>query len=177
MAEMSLHRTPSDQVATVFKELRKVAPTPAAIVENQGSARRAMRSFGLRLGADNIIAVARVLVKRHGGRVPQKKDELLALPGVGDYLANAVLAFGFGRRAILMNTNTTRVIRRYTGRPSGHPWQMRIDLYHMAGRTGPDADFNSALLDLGALVCRVGKPSCEACPLRNSCAHNLNGTG
>ena len=161
----------------MFKQLRRLAPTPAAMVANQVAARRTMRSLGLRWRADNIIAVARALVKGHAGRVPDKREELLALPGVGDYVANAVLAFGFHRPAILMDTNTTRIIRRYNGRPSGHLWQLRIDLYRVAGRQGPDAEFNFALLDLGALVCRATKPSCGECPLRKSCAHNLSRTG
>jgi len=132
-----------------------------------------MKATGLSHRADSIIAVARALVKRHGGRVPSKRDELLALPGVGSYLANAVLAFGFGHPATLLDARTSRVIRRYSGRPGARDWQLRIDLNRMAGKQGPNVEFNAALLDLAETVCRATKPTCDRCPLRKSCAHNL----
>jgi len=129
-----------------------------------------MASLGLRWRVDNIFAVARVLVEVHGGRVPQTRSELLTLPGVGDYVANAVLVFGYGRPAVLVDTNTHRIVQRYTGRPTARPWQLRMELSRLAGAKGPDAQFNFALLDLGALVCRAQKPECSECPLRQNCA-------
>src|ERR1700682_4878702 len=177
ISEMCLVRRQPDHAAVMFKKLRKVAPTPAGTLARLVAARREMQTLGLGSGAKNIIAVARVLVKRNRGRVPQTRGELLALPGIGEYLANAVLAFGFGKRAILMNSNITRLVRRYAGGQSGHSWQMRIDVYRMPGRAGADAEFTAALLDLGARVCRVEDPSCDACPLRKTCAHNLSGRG
>jgi A/G-specific adenine glycosylase len=52
-------------------------------------------------------------------------------------------------------------------------WQLRLDLHQLAGEAGPDAAFNFALLDLGALVCRAGTPRCGACPARRLCATGL----
>jgi DNA (cytosine-5)-methyltransferase 1 len=173
MAEMCLNRMRHDQVASVFRELKTVAPTPAVMVARQRAARRTMQAAGLGHRANSIIAVARALVRRHGGRVPDKRDELLALPGVGGYLANAVLAFGFGHVAPLLDAKTSRVISRYMGRPVARDWQLRLDLYQMAGRQGPDVGFNAALLDLGESVCHATKPMCEECPLRHSCLYNL----
>jgi A/G-specific adenine glycosylase len=92
------------------------------------------------------------------------------LPGVGDYVAQAVLCFAFGRRAVLLDTNTMRVVGRLKERESTRRWQLRLDLYRISGSTGPDAEFNYGLLDLGALVCRAGKPRCDVCPLRTGCA-------
>jgi DNA (cytosine-5)-methyltransferase 1 len=177
MAEMCLNRMRPDQVAEVFKELRKLAPTPKALTADPAASLRSMRSLGIGQVADDIRAVARVLVKSHGGRVPNKKMELLALPGVGAYVANAVLTFGFGQRTILMGTNATRIVKRYTGRQSARTWQLRVDLNRLAGPAGPDAEFNSALIDFGAMVCRVGKPACDSCPLRKTCAHALVRSG
>lgn len=173
VAEMCLNRIPADQVVSAFKDLRKVAPSPATMLASTRAARRTMKAAGLSHRANGIIAVARALVKGHGGRVPNKRDELLALPGVGNYLANAVLTFGFGHPASLLDSKTSRLIRRYAGTPLARDWQLRIDLHRMAGKQGPDVAFNAALLDLAETVCRSTKPTCDQCPLRTSCAHNL----
>ena len=171
MAEMCLHRTRADQVAPVFEALLRLAPTPRAMVRHADEALDAMRSLGLRWRAENIIAVARCLIDDHDGRVPDTELALRMLPGVGDYVAQAVLCFGFGRRAVLLDTNTMRIIGRLNGRDfSNRRWQLRLDLHRLAGVEGPDADFNYALLDLGALVCRASKPLCGRCPLQQHCA-------
>ena len=170
MAEMCLHRTRADQVVPVFEALVRLAPTPAAMVENASGALEAMRSLGLRWRAENMIEVARVLERDHGGQVPDTELGLRALPGVGDYVAQAVLCFGYGRRAVLIDTNTVRIISRLHRRDHTRRWQLRLDLHRLAGRAGPDPAFNYALLDLGALVCPAGEPRCHLCPIRNHCA-------
>ena len=94
----------------------------------------------------------------HDGSVPDDELTLRSLPGVGDYVAQAVLCFGFGRRAVLVDTNTQRITARLNDRDTTRRWQIRLDLYRLAGARGPDAEFNYALLDLGALVCRAESP-------------------
>jgi DNA (cytosine-5)-methyltransferase 1 len=170
LAEMCLHRTRADQVATVYERLLSVAPTPAEMVERAAEAREVMASLGLKWRVDNIVEVASVLLSRHQGQVPRSRDELLELPGVGEYVANAVICFGFGQIAVLMDTNTERIVARVTGNGlASRRWQMRLDLYRLAGVSGPNQDFNYALLDLGALVCRAGNPRCDSCPVRRHC--------
>lgn len=171
MAEMCLHRTRADQVVPVFGALRRLAPTPHAMVRNEPEALEAMRSLGLRWRAEGIIATARALVEDHSGVVPEDELTLRSLPGVGDYVAQAVLCFGFGRRAVLVDTNTQRITARLNARDATRRWQIRLDLYRLAGGRGPDAEFNYALLDLGALICRATSPRCRDCPVRRHCAH------
>jgi DNA (cytosine-5)-methyltransferase 1 len=169
MAEMCLRRTRADQVEPVYRRLARIAPTPAALVKNAAKARRIMRSLGLHWRGRNMIALARTLVRRHGGCVPSTEQELRNLPGVGEYVARAVLAFALGRPAVLLDTNTTRIVSRVRREENPHSWKLRLDLYELAGPKGPDAAFNYALLDLGALVCRAAAPRCDACPVRRIC--------
>lgn len=165
MAEICLHRTRADQVRPVYEALAELAPTPAAMVTKADEALTVMRSLGLRWRAENMLRLARALVDEHDGQVPSDELELRRLPGVGDYAANAVLTFGFGRRAVIVDTNTERIIGRVCGRDKTPRWQLRLDLHELAGRQGPDAAFNYAMLDLGALVCRAGTPVCDECPI------------
>jgi DNA (cytosine-5)-methyltransferase 1 len=169
MAEMCLHRTRADQVQPVYEALIRVAPTPADMVQREDEVRTILRSLGLRWRVEKILEVAHALVTQYGGRVPSTDAELLSLPGVGDYAANAVLSFGFGRRAVLLDTNTERIVGRVRNRERSRRWQLRLDLYQLAGASGADADFNYALLDLGALVCRARAPLCGDCPVRHHC--------
>jgi DNA (cytosine-5)-methyltransferase 1 len=170
MAEMCLHRTRDDQVVPVFEALLRLAPTPEAMVENSSAALEVMRSLGLQWRSENLVVVAETLIDLFDGEVPDDDQGLRMLPGVGDYVAQAVLCFAFGRRAVLLDTNTMRVVGRLKARESTRRWQLRLDLYRLSGSTGPDAEFNYGLLDLGALVCRTGKPRCDVCPLRLGCA-------
>jgi DNA (cytosine-5)-methyltransferase 1 len=170
MAEMCLHRMRADQVAPVFIELRRLAPTPETMVAEADLASRTMASLGLGSRAENVIEVARTLIDSFEGRVPDTEIELRSLPGVGDYVAQAVLCFGFGRRSVLVDTNTVRITGRVFAREKARRWQLRLDLYRLSGADGPDAAFNHALLDLGALVCRAGSPRCDVCPVRSHCA-------
>jgi DNA (cytosine-5)-methyltransferase 1 len=168
MAEMCLHRTRADQVAAVYRDLLRLAPSPEAMVERRAEVLQAIHSLGLRWRAENLVAVADVLVNRFEGLVPSTEVELLSLPGVGDYVAAAVLSFGFRRHAVLLDTNTERIVDRVRRR-SLLRWQLRLDLYQLAGAEGPDAAFNYALLDLGALVCRAQEARCDVCPVRRHC--------
>lgn len=170
MAEMCLHRARADEVAPLFEELCRLAPTPRRLLENEGATLAAMGPLGLRQRLENVVAVARVLVDQLDGQVPATELELRALPAVGEYVAQAVLCFGFGRRSVLIDSNTTRVVGRIFNRDKARRFQLRLDLYLLAGPSGPDAPFNYALLDLGALVCKVGTPRCEVCPVRSHCA-------
>jgi len=169
MAEMCLHRTRADQVAPVFEALRTLAPTAKKMLEHKTEALETMRSLGLRWRAENLIAVAGVLEDEFEGDVPATELELRSLPGVGDYVAQAVLCFAFGRRAVLVDTNTARIVSRLHAREETRRWQLRLDLHRLAGQRGPDAEFNYALLDLGALKCRSGVPLCADCPLQEHC--------
>jgi A/G-specific adenine glycosylase len=100
--------------------------------------------------------------------------ELRSLPGVGDYVAQAVLCFGFRRNAVLLDATTARVVVRHRCRTDKRRWQVRLDMYQLAGPAGPGAAFNRALLALGAEVCRVSTPSCNKCPVVGGCAYALS---
>lgn len=170
IAEICLRRTRAEQVAPVYQRLIELAPTPADMVARQAEAGEAMRSLGLHWRARNLIAIADEINRRFGGAVPESEVDLLSLPGVGHYVAQAVRCFGFGKPATIVDTNTQRIITRLLGRTNPSRWQMRLDLYRLGGPRGADASFNYALLDFGALVCQARSPRCGECPARQICA-------
>ena len=173
LAEICLHRTRADQVAGIFPILRDLSSSPNALLENRHAARALLSHLGLNWRIDSLFGLAEELAKEYAGYVPNSYDELILLPGVADYVASAVLCFAFDQPSTLVDTNTSRFIRRYSGRDDLAPWEQRLMLHQLAKPGMADAGWNYALLDLGALVCRANRPDCEVCPVRAKCATGL----
>ena len=116
----------------------------------------------------NLHRAATVMVERHGGRVPERLDDLLALPGVGPYTARAVRAFAHELPAAVVDTNIGRVLTRWDGeRHTPKGVQVRAD------ELAPDDRpwlWNQSIMELGALICTKRSPSCRACPVAEWCA-------
>lgn len=132
--------------------------------------------LGLKYRAAELQAMGRELVHRHGGQVPGTYDELLALSGVGEYSARAVLAFAFGEDVAVVDTNVARFIRRLHGiaaRVPANPARSKV-LVQLAESLVPTArskEFNLAILDLCAQICTRHDPACSECPVREYCAY------
>lgn len=109
----------------------------------------------------------------HGGVLPDRLDDLLALPGVGPYTARAVLAFAFEHDVGVLDTNVARVLARQHGRRlRAAEAQAAADGLVPAGEGWA---WNQAMLDLGATVCVARVPRCEVCPVASSCAWAASG--
>jgi A/G-specific adenine glycosylase len=174
LAELLLHRTRADVVEPTFLRLRAAYPTPQRLSEaNEDEIVELLRPLGYSHRSRRLPSLGQALVKRHNGLVPKEKEALLALPGVGPYIANAVLAVAFGQPAPLLDPNSIRVIGRVFGIWSDRP-RPRDDLtlWGFLERLVPQskpAEFGLALVDLGALVCTPRRPRCGECPLRTRC--------
>ena len=170
LMEMCLHRTKADQVGRVADELLSLGETPDSFLSNSKKLAPMLASLGLHWRAENLVTAAEFVRDRLAGEVPDNWQELTAIPGVGDYIASAVLCFAFERSSVLMDTNTVRIARRVLGSSDQPSWRLRLALHELAGHRGADVQWNQALLDLGALVCTARAPKCEVCPVHASCA-------
>ncbi len=124
-------------------------------------------------------AAATAITEQHRGAVPGSYAELVALPGVGDYTASAVLAFAFGRSGAVLDTNVRRVLARLVAGVEFPPHTVTAAERAVAVDLLPDepraATWSVALMELGALVCSATAPACEACPVSSSCAWRAAG--
>lgn len=177
LIEMCLHRTRAEQVARIADEVLILGRTPQSFLDNLEELEPSLASLGLRWRINNLVSAATFVRDRLAGNVPDNWQELVAIPGVGDYIASAVLCFAFGRLSVLMDTNTMRIARRITGRAARPIWRLRLSLYQLAGPNGASSEWNQALLDLGALTCRARAPKCEDCPVIAHCATGLKQGG
>ncbi len=125
------------------------------------------RARNLHRGAQAVMA--------HNGQVPSEPADLLALPGVGRYTAGAIASIAFGRDAPILDANVVRVLSRMyavTGDPKVSA-SVQAQLWALAEQLippGQAADFNQAMMELGALVCVPAAPKCAACPVSPLCA-------
>jgi A/G-specific adenine glycosylase len=110
---------------------------------------------------------------RFAGRIPDRWDELIRLPGIGRYTAGAILSIAFGQMAPAVDGNVRRVISRLDAVEESiddPPGQEKIE--HLVRALIPERDpgrFNQMLMELGALVCTPKKPACPDCPVRDRC--------
>ena len=181
VSEFMLQQTPVARVLPVHAVWLERWPTPAALAaDSTGEAVRMWGRLGYPRRALRLHAAATAIVERHDGEVPPGYDDLLALPGVGDYTAAAIASFAFGRRHVVLDTNVRRVLARAvdgTELPAPAPTRRERD---MAAALLPDDDATAATwavatMELGALVCTARQPRCEACPVAASCAWRAAG--
>ena len=181
VSEFMLQQTPVSRVIPRLEEWLTRWPTPADLAAvPPGEAVRAWKSLGYPRRALWLHAAAVAITKHHDGIVPESVDELLALPGIGDYTARAVAVFAYGHHHPVVDTNIRRVIARAiegSGEPG--PPSAKRDLAAMSALLPEDlpaaAAFNAGMMELGAIVCVARSPRCDACPLAGTCAWRAAG--
>jgi A/G-specific adenine glycosylase len=182
VSEFMLQQTPVARVVPRLEEWLERWPTPAALAAvPPGEAVRAWGRLGYPRRALNLHACAVAITERHDGTVPESVEELLALPGVGDYTARAVAAFAYGHRHPVVDTNVRRVIARAVdGQAAAGVPSVRRDLAAMEAILPEDrADArvaNAGIMELGALICIARTPRCGDCPISGQCAWRLAGS-
>ena len=176
VSEFMLQQTPVARVLPVHAAWLERWPAPADLAADEpGEAVRAWGRLGYPRRALRLHAAAAAIVADHGGEVPSSYDDLLALPGVGDYTASAIASFAFGQRHVVLDTNVRRVLSRtVSGVEFPAPAVTRAER-DVAASLLPDdaataATWAVATMELGALVCTARQPSCETCPVADLCA-------
>jgi A/G-specific adenine glycosylase len=175
VSEFMLQQTPVVRVLPIWESWLERWPTPADLAaEPVGEAVRAWGRLGYPRRAQRLHAAATAIVEEYDGKVPGTYDELLGLPGIGDYTASAIASFAFGARHVVLDTNVRRVFARVEGGvefPHTSITRAERDLATDL-LPGPETApvWGVAVMELGALVCTAATPSCEACPVRNRCA-------
>ncbi|QNP50635.1 endonuclease III [Diaphorobacter aerolatus] len=152
------------------RKLFPVANTPQAILDLGVSGLEGyIRTIGLyRSKAKHLMQTCQMLVERHGGQVPQTREELQALPGVGRKTANVVLNVAFGQPTMAVDTHIFRVSNRTGLAPGKDPLAVEMQLMKRV----PDeyaVDSHHWLILLGRYVCQARKPRCWECVVASYC--------
>jgi A/G-specific adenine glycosylase len=167
VAEVMLQQTQVDRVIPKWHAWLEGFPTLVDLANaSRADAIRAWQGLGYNLRAVRLHAIAAQAVAEYGGELPRSLPELLRLKGVGRYTAGAVACFAYEQPVAMVDTNVRRVLGRVF---SLDPAAVERDAQSLV----PAAhayEWNQALMDLGATVCRAGQPLCLICPLVSECA-------
>jgi len=173
IAEFFLQRTPANRVASFLPTFLEEFPCPEKLANaDLAHLEKLSLSMGLRKRISWLIESMKIICQKYNGKVPDTFGELILLPGVGEYTASAVLCFGFGQDVPIVDANIVRVYTRLFGLPKSHRTGdaevKRIARGLLPNGLGPD--YNEALLDFAATICRKN-PLCEACPIKEFCCY------
>ena len=173
MAEIMLQRTRADQVEPVYSDFIKKFPN---VWELNKATKEEIGEYFSRLGllwrTKLVKRLAKELINRFKGEIPKERDALLSLPAVGEYIADAVLCFAYGRDIAVVDSNVCRVIGRVFGiiakgeARRDHRFKTLAQEIVPSGRAN---EFNWAMIDFAALVCTSRNPKHDICPMQNFC--------
>jgi A/G-specific adenine glycosylase len=181
IAETMLQQTTVAAVAKRWAAFLQMFPDVHALA---GAAESEILSAWSGLGyyrrARMLHQAARQIVSMHRGHLPRDVDQWLGLPGVGRYTADAIASIGLGQAVAVVDVNVRRVLMRWTcaderSTAALTPSSLR-DLANAHLDHERPSDWNQAMMDLGAELCRAGIPDCLRCPVMRWCAAGLAGT-
>ena len=118
--------------------------------------------------ARNMHKCAKIIAKEYDGVFPNNTDDLIKLPGIGEYTSSAIVSIAFNKVAIAIDVNIKRVIIRLLNRRQSSKKEIINFIEGIIHKDRP-GDFTEALMDLGAKVCKVRGPKCIICPLSKDC--------
>lgn len=173
IAEVLLHRTRADQVVPIYNVFISKYPTLKKLATaSSNDVQNVLFPLGLRWRSNLLLKMASELDSKYSCKIPNDKEHLLQLPGISEYIASALRCFSYGCSEPILDTNTVRIIGRLYGLNitdgSRRSKKFRQILEQLIPENNCD-DFNFALLDLAALVCKTSKPRCIDCPISVFC--------
>ncbi|MFC7048501.1 endonuclease III [Emcibacter nanhaiensis] len=154
------------------RDLFKVVSTPQEMLDlGEDGLKDYIKTIGLyNSKAANVIKAARILVDEYDGEVPQKREELEKLPGVGRKTANVVLNIAFGQPTIAVDTHLFRVSNRTGLAPGKTPLAVEKKLEKIIPEEFALHAHHWLILH-GRYICKARKPNCPVCPVRDLCRY------
>jgi A/G-specific adenine glycosylase len=183
VSEVMLQQTQVDTVIPYYKRFLEKLPLVGRLAEaTEEEVLKLWEGMGYYNRVRNLHKAAKQVKEQHQGQIPRDLDNFRKLPGVGDYISAAVLSISENTPLPVVDGNVLRVCTRI--------WGIEKDIKSTSTRKyifdtlkplisiETPGDFNQAMMELGAMVCKPGKPMCEKCPLRKGCyAYNTNTIG
>ncbi len=173
IAEFMLHRTKAQQVVPVYLEFIKKYPDIRSLASaNAEHIKKVTEHLGLHWRSRHFVDAAKYIIERLDGRLPDNYDDLREIPGVGEYIAGAILTICFNKPVPVVDSNIARFINRFYGLRLEGELRRKKEIIKKASELfhhNEPGKLLFALVDFTALICQPGQPKCERCPLRSSC--------
>lgn len=174
ISEVTLQQTRVETAIPYYERFLRRFPTLAHLANaSWEEVAGCWAGLGYYARARNLHRAAREIVAHHGGGIPDAYPALIRLPGIGPYIAGAILSIAYDRPVPALDGNARRVLSRYFALPGDlrRP-PLDRDLFRRAAALVPASgagQFNQALMELGATVCTPRRPNCRACPVAERC--------
>ncbi len=184
LSEIMLQQTQVSTVLGYYERFLQRFPDVASLAAApQDDVLALWSGLGYYSRARNLHRCAQVVVADHGGHFPASSVALAGLPGIGRSTAAAIAAFCFGERCAILDGNVKRVLTRALGfgedlaeaRHERRLWALAEAQLPDAGLKGGIEAYTQGLMDLGASVCSLRRPACDACPLAAACVARAEG--
>ena len=172
ISEFMLQQTQVITVIPFFNRFLKNLPTINSLAKvDEGKLIKLWEGLGYYSRARNLKKTAQIIIKNFDGKLPNNLRDLLTLPGIGNYTANAILAIAFNKPYIPLDGNIERVLKRYLYLKKDKEIQKDnlVQKKIIFGTTLRSGDYAQALMELGALICKPSNPICVQCPIRKNC--------
>ncbi|HYE67912.1 MAG TPA: A/G-specific adenine glycosylase [Anaerovoracaceae bacterium] len=179
ISEIMLQQTRVEAVKPYFDRWMKAFPNLSSLANaTEAEVMKLWEGLGYYSRVRNIHRTARIVLEKYGGRLPSSFEELLGLPGIGEYTAGAVGSIAFQLPVPCVDGNVLRVVTRLTAETSditvAATKKLLTDWVREIIPEKRPGDFNQAMMELGATVCLPnGLPKCEQCPVASICEARL----
>ena len=176
VSEIMLQQTQVKTVIPFWNRWLQTLPSIAAAANaSSDQLHKLWEGLGYYTRVRNLQKAAQVVMAKHGGRFPEKFDDILALPGIGRYTAGAIGSIAFNQPTPILDGNVIRVLTRLFGiaeNPKAKTtnvrlWQLAEDL--VQNSKSNCSHLNQSLMELGALVCTPRNAQCLVCPVKKLC--------
>lgn len=173
IAEFMLHRTRADQVVQVYQDFIKKYPDIDSLAgADPIEVSKVTEKLGLHWRGRHFTNAAIFIKDKFKGRIPDSRDKLLSVPGIGEYIAGAILTVVFNKKEWVVDSNIARFLNRFYGlklRGEIRRKRQLIEISRRLYQTTRLKQLTFALLDFAALVCKPIKPVCNSCIVKIKC--------
>lgn len=176
VAELMLQQTGANKVVGSYKQFIKKYPSIFICSKGQNpTMEKIFKPLGLPYRARVIKEISKEIVSKYNRKVPCQKEKLMAIKGIGEYIASAVMVMAFNSNTVVVDTNVRRIFKRLYGNDLKDK-----EIAQIANGLLPNGKpkcFNLALLDFASLICKHYSPIHDFCPFRDFCSEIQERTG
>lgn len=181
VAEFMLQRTKADQVAPVYREFTTQFPSIKSLAKARTrEVSRYTRHLGIHWRTKHFIESSRFIVKEFGGMIPSRRHKLLSIPGIGEYVAGAILTVAFQKKEWVIDSNIARFFNRFFNLRLAGEMRRKVKVVEYAKMFFEYKDTRQllfCLLDFTAQICSPRKPCCFQCPIKRGCLYKSKTPG
>lgn len=181
IAEFMLHRTRAEQVVPIYNAFIKKYPDVQTLARAKGKEiKKVTKHLGLHWRSAHFIKAAEFITKTFKSKIPDTSEELFKIPGIGEYVAGAMLTVCFNKKYPVVDSNIARFTNRFFGLNLAGEIRRKKEIIDVAGKlfnVSSPGKLLFAIIDFTTLICKPRNPDHEACVFKRKCLYMKGGLG